>query len=387
MSLDSPAVLAGQPLRDKLSPRLWLFVGLSVVVIFCEMLGGYAGSWVNLQDAASRAGWALPWLLPLLADLPILAYVILDQIAVILGSKARGLHYLAWAMAAFTVWANYEVSPASSTTWRIIYAAMPAGWVAGVEALRWFWRLLHKGPRPVKDRIPAGRWVAAPLETRRVQWRMWKLGERSWRRMSAIEDARAVAFDVVRELEAADRVAPAYLTARIRSARLPGPVLDAIDTALRYRSGTAPVEASVRDWVASQMVLPEWVKISLELARRTVAQEAAGNGPELPAGNPSEEAADNPSAKRSGNPPETAAGRRLKKPTAAAVKRMSAAQLAPHVEQYAADLAEQGTEIKIQHVMDYFHVARAKARGALAIASDKGAPVIQLGARQECAQG
>ena len=42
----------------------------------------------------------------------------------------------------------------------------------GVEALRFTWKRLHEDPAARPDRIPAGRWLAAPLATMAMRRRM-----------------------------------------------------------------------------------------------------------------------------------------------------------------------------------------------------------------------
>jgi hypothetical protein len=413
-------------IRKQLPAWAWVLVGVAVLVVLGEMAGGYAVSFHNLEAGARQAGWRLPWLLPLQADAPILAYVVLDQIAaVMLGARGFALHVVAWLLAAFTIWANYQLAPGSSEAWKIIFAACAAGWVLGVEGLRYFWRLLRRGPRVQKESaIPGGRWVADPFGTRRIQWRMWKLGERSWPRMAMIEDARAFAEDVVREMRSADRVAPEYLTDRIHAARLPGPVLAAIDAARQFKSGTAPVDDAVRDWVAGQMVLSDVARIRLQQetdrvaeeasraareeadrkareeaaraaagAARRAADEAARIAAEEAAQTAREEADREPP--RAGgetsrppapdDPPKRPAGPSWpapRKPTAAQVKTMSGEDLAAYVRTLLADRSD----LTVDAVMAKLHIGRPKAREALAAAEAPACPagrenVIAFGAR------
>lgn len=279
----------GTAAARKLPSWAWLIVAIAVLIVIGEMAGGYVESFINLEKAARHAGWKVPWLLPLEADAPILAYVILDQVSAVLGARARALHYVAWGLAAATVLANYGVAPASSQTWRLIYAAMPAGWVLGTEALRWFWKIARSGPAAPRDRIPAGRWIADPRGTRQVQWRMWLLGETSWQRMSAIEDARAIALDVVRELEGS-QAAPAYLLDRIEAARMPGAVLDAIDG----KAAPGVTEDLVRRWVTSALTLPELSRAALLDAQREAAPGPAPDEPGPEAAHPARATRDEP---------------------------------------------------------------------------------------------
>jgi hypothetical protein len=186
----------------------------------------------------------------------------------------------------------------------------------------------------------------------------------------AAEDARAVALDVVRELAAAGRIAPAYLTARIGSARLPGPVLDAIDHGRRYHSGTAAVDASVRDWVAAHMVLSEQAQASLEAARQEIAQATAQPAPETPSQpatqTPPETTAQatSPTPSRSAAQPASQAA--IKRPTAKAVKTMSGADLAPYVRTLLADTPDLTQVVLMSHLK----IGRDKAKAALEAARE-----------------
>lgn len=387
------------PARRRIPVAARLAVAVAVLVVVGEMAGGFAASWRTLYDAARHAGWAVPALLPAELDAPVLAYVILDQVAAALGARARGLRFVAWGLAGLSVWANYQLGYAPTPDWQLINAAMPAGWVAGTEGLRWFWGVVRRGPAPPKrekrkerDGIPLGRWIAAPRETRRIQWRMWHLGERSWKRMSLIEDMRAVALDVVREMEADGRDAPAYLAVRIDAARLPGAVLDAVDSALRYGSGTAAAEAAVRTWVADSMVLREQAAASLEQARDEVRAAAAALLPAAPEPQPAA-APDEPSEVR----PEAAAGRtRGPRPDAPpAAPRKPAPKLCRETPldafgemagPWVAAQLETRPGLSVRALAADLKVGAPKARAALEAARElAGADrvVVQFGARQE----
>jgi hypothetical protein len=248
----------------------------------------------------------------------------------------------------------------------VIYAAMPALWVLGVEALRFLWRLLRNGPAPTADRISAGRWIANPWTAGALQRRMWLLGETSWARMKLIEHARAYAADVVREHQRQGRTAPRILTARIRSGELRGDVLDAIDNALRYSSGTASVETAADTWVMSLIVLPDRVAADLKTERRTIAQASAEAAPG-PVADPG------PAVTRKVTPrlARNRAPDYSRKPSAKAAKTMSGTDLAPYVEEW----IQAGGRAAVAAVARAFHVGDPKAREALeAATADSYAP-------------
>ena len=160
---------------------------LAVAAVLAGMAMGFTSSFATLYHAAAAHHWTFPWLLPLSIDSGILAYVVLDHLAVTLGARSRWLHSAAWALAAFTVWANAAVSGGAGE-WRVIHAAMPALWVLGVEALRFTWKRVHEDQAAKADRIPPGRYLAAPLATARMRRRMWLTAETSYPRAVALEE-------------------------------------------------------------------------------------------------------------------------------------------------------------------------------------------------------
>ncbi len=169
-----------------------------MTIVLAGMAMGFLSSFTTLYHAAQHHDWSYPWLLPLSVDSGILAYVVLDHLAVTLGSRSRWLHLAAWSLAAFTVWANAAVGASEASEWRVIHAAMPALWVLGVEALRFTWKRLHEDAAERPDRIPAGRWLAAPFATMAMRRRMWLAAETSYPRAVAMEDARLHARDLIR---------------------------------------------------------------------------------------------------------------------------------------------------------------------------------------------
>ena len=359
---------------DKLTRWQRAALALAIAGVAAGMLSGIWSSAANLFSAAEHFGWSSPWRLPVAVDAPILAYVILDQIAVTIGARSRWLHYAAWGLAGFTVWANASLAPAGgSTVWRVVYAAMPALWVLGVEALRFFWKVWRNGPGTRADRIPAGRWIANPFTAAWLQRRMWLLSETSWARMSLIEDARQYARDLIRAAEKQHHDVPDMLRSRTNSGRLHETVTAAIDARLADPTAVK-VEAAVHTWVASLMVLPEIVSADL----RRAAQEAADTTPAEPVsedrGQPVAPAA-NPAAQRT----RQRTPNHDRKPTAAACRKMTGEQLAPYV----AAWVGQGHPASIAKVAEAFKVGEPKAKTALVTAGLWGqdAAVVAIGAR------
>jgi hypothetical protein len=77
-------------------------LGAAIVIVIAGMVGGFWSSFNNLYNAAAAHGWDFPALLPLCVDSGILAYVVLDQLAVTIGGRSHWLHYVAWGLAGFT---------------------------------------------------------------------------------------------------------------------------------------------------------------------------------------------------------------------------------------------------------------------------------------------
>jgi hypothetical protein len=279
---------------------------LAVVAIMAGMAIGFLSSFLTLYGAAEVHGWRFPWRLPLSVDFGILAYVVLDHLAVTLGSRSRWLHIAAWSLAAFTIWANAAVSTTGGTVWRVIDAAMPALWVLGVEALRFTWKRVHEDQAAKADRIPAGRYLAAPLATARMRRRMWLTAETSYPRAVAIEDARLHAADLIRAAIEADAsmTVPGALRRAVRTGRLPASVIAAVDGGLRF-GGASEWEPEVASWITSRLTLPERLAAQLRNERQSIAAEVVPVAIEAPSPEvtpePIQDAPQSPPRKSSGS--------------------------------------------------------------------------------------
>ena len=259
----------------------------AVAVVVAGMAMGFVSSFTTLYGAASAHAWTFPWLLPLAVDSGILAYVVLDHLAVTLGARSRWLHLAAWALAAFTVWANAAVSPADGTVWRVIHAAMPALWVLGVEALRYTWRRLHDVPQAT-DSIPRGRWLAAPWPTLKLWRRMYLANITDYPRAVELENARLHARDLLRAAREADPelTVPAALKRAVRTGRLPATVTAEVDSGMMF-GGATRWEPEVASWITSRLTLPDRLAAQLRNERAAITREAAPDPiPEVPAATP-----------------------------------------------------------------------------------------------------
>ena len=283
----------------------------AVAVVIAGMAMGFASSFATLYAAAEAHSWAYPALLPASVDSGILAYVLLDHLAVTLGARSRWLHVVAWALAGFTVWANAAVSPAADgPAWRVIHAAMPALWVLGVEALRFTWRALREETPERKERIPAGRWLAAPWPTALLWRRRNLLGITSWPLMLVTEDARIHCADIVAAARVRRPDLPVPLTVRraMRSGRFPADVSEAIKRSMGY-GGATVWEPALETWLASRLGLPE-----------TIAEVLSNDRREVPAAAPPAVAPAVPPEAIAAAPPEPVPATR-QRPSESAVKR------------------------------------------------------------------
>jgi hypothetical protein len=333
------------------SPRLPVSAAVTLAVAIlmelCCMGLGFWSSWGNLSAGAAAHGWAESWHLPATLDCAVVAFVLLDQIAVsVFGVRSRPLRWTAWAIAGFSVWANFGLA-SGDLTWRVIFAAMPALWVAGVEALRLFWRLLRRSADPVPDSIPAGRWLADPLGTLRMRRRMLLQGITSYAEALAVQRACLLARDLVTASPGWDE-SPALLRRQIGTWDVPAPVLAAIRSALSH--GSVPdLEPVVIGWTSADLTRTERHAVSLTSARTAAGREAS---PE-----PDQPAVDAPDLKADHQPD----GKPLRKPTKAAVRKMTGADLVPYVQQF---LGIDPLPTK-DAIMTTFHVGPAKAGDTL----------------------
>jgi Protein of unknown function (DUF2637) len=244
MPTESPAHAKRAP-GDSLTPGQRAALRLAIALVIAGMVIGFLSSFVTLYDAAADQHWRYPALLPLAVDSGILAYVLLDHLAIALGARSRWLHLVAIALAAFTVWANAAVAPAASDTWRSIHAAMPALWVLGVEALRFTWRRLHETETQQAERIPAARWLIAPARTAGMRKRMVMHHVTSYPEAVAREEARVLGMDLAVAVfgKRWKREAPALLRHHLLAGTLPA------DVAVAAAEGSRELPDKVEAWV------------------------------------------------------------------------------------------------------------------------------------------
>jgi len=205
---------------------------------------------------------------------------------------------LAWALALFTVWANVHGSPASDWLGRGLHAVMPCLWIVFLELTR---RRLVASQRA--DMIPAGRWLAAPLQTPALWQRMHRDDVRSYPLALELEQARLYARDLVRAAPAGHRPAfSSLLRKRVRSGRLPEAVRRAVQGSLanQYAPGW---EDEVTTWVTTALALPAHIAANLENTRAAIATGISADSPVASGAATPADATEPPSAATRPSPP------------------------------------------------------------------------------------
>jgi hypothetical protein len=347
----SPQGTHARAVRLTRGQKRWLAVAVTFAI--AGMLAGFWFSFWNLKTAAAAQGWHSPWLLPLMIDLGIPTYVIIDHLLVTLGCRSLLARLAVFGFAGLTIGLNGAFTHSTSLPWRIAAMAAPSVWVLGIEVLRVLWRALRKGPASRASAIPAGRWLANPV-TALLTWRRKQLlGVTSWPLMNAIEDARVYLRDAVSAVRARRPDLPVPLSVRraMRSGRFPGEVRAAIEEGLED-GGAAHWEPVTDAWLVRRLGLPEALS-------EAISNDRLGT----PESTPREVIQDTPGETAEDAPEKTPRGT-SRKPSRAQVKKMTAEQLAPHVR---ALLPARGS-MTLKEVMAEFHVGEPKAREALRIA-------------------
>lgn len=357
--------MTGMGAHNRLTRKQRQALGFAVLVVVAGMAMGFWSSFLTLYDAAQRQGWAYPARLPLSVDSGIVAYVILDHLAVTLGSRSRWLHMVALSLAAFTVWANAALGLGTGV-WRVVDAAMPAVWVLGVEALRFLWKRLHEDPASKGARIPAARWAAAPWPTVKFWRRMHLLNISDYSYAVALSEASALARGLVTFDPGWDE-APDLLRSHIRSWRFPAPVHEAIRLAVAV--GSMPdVSGPVGRFVTDELTRADKHSKALSDARRDIARsthEAALVTPhETPSGDPLQ----TPSGDVHETPSVTPSRDRARKPSKPRPRAMSDDELMPFIRDLLRD--DPGASI-------------TKARKATGTGPDRARRLLERGQEEE----
>ncbi len=274
LAVFTPESADGEATMDGMRGMHARFDGLASLVMDNPLLAAVAGIGfsVSFQTVAHLArvhglpGWAP--LYPVGIDIGILALVAEARMLITMKPARSDLvpRVLAWVLAGFTVWANVHGSPASDWLGRGLHAVMPCLWVVFLELTR---RRLLASQRA--DMIPAGRWLAAPLQTPRLWQRMHRDDVRSYPLALELEQARLYARDLVRAAPAEHRPAfSSLLRKRVRGGRLPEAVRKSVKASMA-NDWAAGWEAEVTTWVTTALALPEHVAANLENTRAAIA--------------------------------------------------------------------------------------------------------------------
>lgn len=211
------------------------------------------------------------WAIPVGADVGIFAFSGLSILFALRNIPVRWVRFVPMALTAATVWFNI----ASATNWtaRGAHALMPTLWVLAVEvcdgAIRHQMNLI-KGKQ--MDKIRKARWLLSPVSTFRL-WRRMRLEEiTSFKRVLALDAARAVVIGRMRLLYGRGWRSKAPLQERIAlrlqgrgSAGVPEALQRHQDTA-NLLAGSAVPEAPEAVTESAPEALPEVLPVVEEIA-------------------------------------------------------------------------------------------------------------------------
>lgn len=185
----------------------------------------------------------------------------------------------------------------------------------------------------------------------------------------ALADARRYAMDLLRDRKGIAwrwrPSVPSLLRRQVLTGRLPAVVVAAVRESLpEYGS---PWEPAVREWVlgAEGLNLSAQAEVASRAAAETIRQQAAQEPPEVPSGVPSQTALETAPPARPRRPAAPVPDG-PRKPSQAAVRKASGADLAPYV----AALLDADPQLTIEMVMGDLRIGRPKARDALRLATE-----------------
>ena len=323
---------------------------------------GFAVSFETVARIAASHG--LPgWspLYPVGIDVGILALIIEARKAIDAHRSDLVPRMLAWCLAAMTIYVNAHGAAPHDWIGRALHVVMPALWVAFLELTRW--RKLAKRRADQGDRIPRARWILSPVRTFGMRRRMILHNVRSYPVACAREEVRLAAISLMPTVwgDGWRETAPALLLHHLASGTLPASITAACSAA---SPAYAPALGEMaEEWVTSARASTARVAAR---ARQDIAA-AAENSPEHGAENSPADSPRKPAGDSAQNSTGPGAENRVRKPTRAQAKKMSAEQLADYV---AVMLEERGKVTQIM-VMNELHVAIDKAREALALARSR----------------
>lgn len=174
------------------------------VGVVAPLIGGLAalggiGSFATVRRLAIPWFGAAAWIVPIGIDTGILALLAWDLLAEYLGFPWPVLRWTAWAFIAATVDLNIAAAHGNLTA-SVMHAAMPLLFVTVLEGVRHLirqWTGLATGTRI--ERIPASRWLLAPVSTFLLGRRMVLWQVTSYRQALALEYQRLQAVARLQE--------------------------------------------------------------------------------------------------------------------------------------------------------------------------------------------
>jgi hypothetical protein len=159
---------------------------------------GLAASFNSVSEAASRWGFAHPWMLPVGIDLAIPVFTAANLLLIRLGMPLAWVRFVPWGLTLVTCWLN--VAAGSSVSAKIAHGAMPLLWVVLSEIAAHVYAVrigVATGAR--MERIRRSRWLIAPRTTL-LLWRRMVLWETTdYREALALERQRLLVRAELRE--------------------------------------------------------------------------------------------------------------------------------------------------------------------------------------------
>ncbi|MEU9797193.1 DUF2637 domain-containing protein [Streptomyces sparsogenes] len=164
------------------------WVGQALLAVACVALPivgliGFAVSYRTLEGFARGNGFGwLSWAFPVGIDVSIIGLLAMDLVLIRAGRPKRSLLPSAHLMTAVTIVLNTGAALpsgmgvlqglAAEPMKALMHGVMPFLFVLGVGALRHWLRTTTRAQRTRPDRIPAHRWILAPVTTGRLYRRM-----------------------------------------------------------------------------------------------------------------------------------------------------------------------------------------------------------------------
>lgn len=164
------------------------WVGKALLAVACVALPivgliGFAVSYRTLEDFAQDNGFGwLSWAFPVGIDVSIIGLLAMDLVLIRAGRPKKSLLPSAHLMTAVTIVLNTGAALpsgmgvmqglAAEPLKALMHGVMPFLFVLGVGALRHWLRTTTRAQRTRPDRIPAHRWILAPITTGRLYRRM-----------------------------------------------------------------------------------------------------------------------------------------------------------------------------------------------------------------------